>query len=139
MLEDDKKTCEILNEVNSWGDTLLYFRGVVIPIFEDYILYETLNKIIAKISGYIIYQTEKGIGIIPLDNFSAEPILDDVVFIPQEKVKEVIIRTGIFSSNKKIIITTSKRQAISFKVDNSVILNETYEKNINLFIAKYKK
>lgn len=139
MLEDDEKTCSILNEVNSWGNTLLYFRGVVIPPLGDYILYETLNKSSGSISGYIINQTDKGIGIIPLDDFAADPMLDDVVFIPQEKVKEVIIRTGIFSSVKKISIVTSKSQAISFKIDNKVILSEVYKRNINAFLAKYEK
>ena len=99
-------------------------------------------------SGYLINQTEKGIGMIPIKNtkvFTAKPEnmevhTDQFKFISQENIKSVKIkRQNLISAvAKTVIITLNDTTKYELDVRNKEPKIPYHAENFKKFVAKYK-
>jgi len=111
------------------------------------------NGIVEGIEGYdglLINQTERGLAIIPLRNQGVlltlkfdkmEPQLDKATFIPNENIKEIIVKNfNIFNKKMqkvKIILENEKNLHLLARITEPTIPYQ--ESNFAKFMNKYKK
>lgn len=100
--------------------------------------------------GFLINDTEKGIGLIPLENtksvFVIKPEnmivhLEDFIFINKNEIESIKIRRLNFISAvaKEVNITLKNGAKYNLMINNKEKSLEYHEMNFSKFINKYKK
>lgn len=137
MILNDEKVLEILGQANLLKNTNYYFSGTVMPTPAQYALLGVFSNLLKEVSGYIINYTEEGIGIIPINNMSGKPMVDNAYFLPNSSIQKIEISKGGLFFYKKITIVDNNNQSISFKVVKNVIPMKKYKENLEAFIQAY--
>ena len=133
----DEKIINSLRQANLLMENNNYFIGVIIPSKGKQILFGSLSYFSKEFNGYIINQTESGIGIIPLSNVTGQPMIDMAYFLPQNNIVNVSIKKGSLLFYKKITITDINNQIISFNVQKKVLTVKKHKENLEKFLLKY--
>ena len=137
MILNDEKVLEILGQANLLKNTNYYFSVTVMPTPAQYALLGVFSNLLKEVSGYIINYTEEGIGIIPINNMSGKPMVDNAYFLPNSSIQKIEISKGGLFFYKKITIVDNNNQSISFKVVKNVIPMKKYKENLEAFIQAY--
>ena len=137
MILNDEKVLEILGQANLLKNTNYYFSGTVMPTPAQYALLGVFSNLLKEVSGYIINYTEEGIGIIPINNMSGKPMVDNAYFLPNSSIQKIEISKGGLFFYKKITIVDNNNQSISFKVVKNVLPMKKYKENLETFIQAY--
>ncbi|MEE3342583.1 MAG: hypothetical protein VZS44_00650 [Bacilli bacterium] len=137
MILNDEKVLEVIGQANLLKNTNYYFSGTVMPTPAQYALLGVFSNLLKEVSGYIINYTEEGIGIIPINNMSGKPMIDNAYFIPNSSIQKVEINKGGLFFYKKITIVDNNNQSISFKVVKNVLPMKKYKENLEAFIQAY--
>lgn len=130
------------------------FIGILLGIVLGAICALITNKLAKgeNIDGYLINQTEKGIGLIPLkykdisSQISAFTVgalpekmvaqLDEFFFIEKEKIESISIKT-VNLKMKNVTIKLVNNETISLTVNNKLKSIPYHEENFSQFVNKY--
>ena len=137
-----------------------YLFGIIIGILLGIVLGVICTLITNKLEkgekfdGYLINQTEKGIGLIPLKykDFSSQisaitvgalpekmvAQLDKFFFIEKEKIESISIRT-VNLKMKNVTIKLVNNENIGLTINNKFKSIPYHEENFSKFVNKYKK
>ena len=138
MIMTDEKVINYLKEANLLGNNNEYFMGAILPNLKNQAMFGYFAGLFQDFSGYIINQTESGIGIIPLNNISGKPMINNACFLPQSNIMNVNIQKGGLFFYKKISITDTNNQTITFKVVKKVLTIKKHKENLRNFIMRYQ-
>lgn len=135
----DEKIINYLKEANLFMNYNEYFMGVVVPTIGNQVLFGAFASCFREFSGYIINQTENGIGIIPLSNSTGKPMINLAMFIYQNQLSSITIENAGLFFYKKITIKDINNQCISFKTVKNVLLVKQHKNNLQNFINRYQR
>lgn len=138
MILNDKNVLEVLQQTNLLRNNNYYFSSTIMPSIGNLIMLGHLATFVKDFSGYLINYTEEGIGIIPLNNMTGNPMTDLAYFIEKSNIKSVNIENGGLFFYKKITITDINNESIIFKVVKNVLPMKKYKENLEHFISDYQ-
>lgn len=139
MFLNDEKIMNALGEVGFIRNNNCYFLGQVVPGLGSQVAFGIFASFARDFSGYIINQTEEGIGVIPISNATGKPLVNVAYFLPQNNIINVVIENGGLFYYKKITITDSNNKNLIFKVVKNVMTIKKHKGNVKNFISMYQK
>jgi len=122
--------------------------GIFASTVADIVMNELDEKIneLNKYSGYLVNQTENGIGIIPMNGGFNSPkgmnvFMDKFVFIPNQNIEQIIVKNYSFGNKKLQLVKIKGSNKFSFQMIAFVKekLLPYQEVCFSRFMAKYKK
>ncbi len=132
---NDGKIEKAFRDANFWGNDNIYFLGMILPTATQHLLLGVFAN--AKLKSMLINKMEKGIGIIPLNQFSGRPEPDKIQFISDDNIESVTFKSGGLFWYKKIMITLKTSEKIAFKVTKRNMAIKKHRENVNRFINLY--
>lgn len=132
---NDEKIINAFKEANFWGNDNLYFSGAVLPTTGQYVVFGVFANI--SLNFLIINKNEQGIGIIPIDQISGKPRVEQLLVINNANINSVTFNKAGLFWYKNINIISKSNEAISFKVQKNVLTIKNHKINLQKFIESY--
>lgn len=136
-----EKQEELFKKVNGYGTFNYCFAcsNIMSYSFGAIGAYLTIKKH-KKVVGYLLNQTNLGIGLIPLISTSLnknEADIDNYIFIPQNKIKEVKIKNDQINF-KKITIILKDKTKYKMRTVTKILKQSFHNENLQKFMEMYK-
>lgn len=132
---NDEKIINAFKQANFWGNNNLYFSGAILPTIGDYLAFGVFANM--NLSYIAINKNENGIGIIPIDQISNKLLIDKILIITNENIKNVSLNNAGFLWYKEISIISKNNELIKFKVQKKVLTIKKHKDNLQNFINLY--